>query len=102
MNDPRHPGPSSLSRRAFLGATGAGAVAAVSPRVLLAGSPAAAKDAAFNTANLVARATGYRYRLSHWMEQHEKTIAATDEAAWRAICKEPLPPSKTCSRNSPR
>jgi sugar phosphate isomerase/epimerase len=88
MNVPRNPAPSSLSRRAFLAATGAGAVAAVSPRVLLAGSPTAAKDPAFLTANLVARVTGYRYQLSQWMEQHKKTIAATDEAAWRAICKE--------------
>ncbi len=32
--------------------------------------------------------TGYRYQLSSWMDQHKKTIAATDEAAWRAICKE--------------
>jgi sugar phosphate isomerase/epimerase len=78
----------SLSRRAFLAATGAGAVAAVSPRVLLAGPPTPAKDPAFNTANLVARVTGYRYQLGQWMEQHKKTIAATDEAAWRAICKE--------------
>jgi L-ribulose-5-phosphate 3-epimerase len=36
----------------------------------------------------VARVTGYRYQLSQWMDQHKKTIAATDEAAWRAICKE--------------
>jgi sugar phosphate isomerase/epimerase len=80
--------PSALSRRAFLATASAGAVAAVSPRVLLAARPAPAKDPAFNTANLVARVTGYRYQLSHWMEQHEKTVAATDEAAWRAICKE--------------
>ncbi len=32
--------------------------------------------------------SGYRYQLSQWMDQHQKTIAATDEAAWRAICKE--------------
>jgi sugar phosphate isomerase/epimerase len=88
MDDPRKQTPSPLSRRAFLAATGAGAVAAVSPRVVLAASPTPARDPAFNTANLVARVTGYRYQLSQWMAQHEKTIAATDEAAWRAICKE--------------
>ncbi len=43
---------------------------------------------AFNTANLVARVSHYRFELSHWMEQHQKTVKATDEAAWRAICKE--------------
>ena len=76
-----------VSRRAFLAATGAGAAALAAPGRL---SPArrARKDVAFNTANLVARVTGYRYELSHWMDQHNKTIAATDEAAWRAICKE--------------
>jgi sugar phosphate isomerase/epimerase len=79
---------SSLTRRAFLAATGAGAAALAAPRSLLAAAPAAAKDPAFNTANLVARVTGYRYQLSQWMEQHAKTIAATDEGAWRSICKE--------------
>jgi L-ribulose-5-phosphate 3-epimerase len=80
--------PSSLTRRAFLAATGAGAAACAAPRGLLAGTPTSAKRVAFNTANLVARVTGYRYQLSQWMEQHQKTVAATDEAAWRAICKE--------------
>jgi L-ribulose-5-phosphate 3-epimerase len=80
--------PSSLTRRAFLAATGAGAAALAAPRSLLAGPPTPAKDPTFNTANLVARVTGYRYQLSQWMEQHKKTIAATDEAAWRTICKE--------------
>ena len=80
--------PSSLTRRAFLAATGGGATLALgAPRALLA-SPAPAKRVAFNTANLVARVSGYRYELSHWMDQHNRTIAATDEAAWRAICKE--------------
>jgi len=80
--------PSSLTRRAFLAATGGGATLALgAPRALLA-SPAPAKHVAFNTANLVARVSGYRYELSHWMDQHNQTIAATDEAAWRAICKE--------------
>jgi hypothetical protein len=42
---------------------------------------------AFNTANLVGRVSGYRYELSHWGEQHQKTVAATDERAWADICK---------------
>jgi sugar phosphate isomerase/epimerase len=77
-----------LSRRAFLAATGAGAAALAAPRALLAGAPTPSKHVAFNTANLVARVSGYRFQLSSWMDQHKKTIAATDEAAWRAICKE--------------
>jgi sugar phosphate isomerase/epimerase len=80
--------PSSLTRRAFLAATGAGAAAFAAPRSLLAGAPTPAKNPAFNTANLVARVTGYRYQLSQWMDQHKKTIATTDEVAWRAICQE--------------
>lgn len=43
---------------------------------------------AFVTANLVARVSGYRFELSNWGEQHKKTIAATDETAWRDICQE--------------
>jgi sugar phosphate isomerase/epimerase len=43
---------------------------------------------AFNTANLVARATGYRFRMKNWGEQHEKTVAATNEKEWGAICAE--------------
>lgn len=50
--------------------------------------PARKSRIAFNTANLVARVSNYRFELSHWMDQHQKTIAATDEAAWRAICRE--------------
>ena len=88
MIDRPSPLPHSLTRRGFLAATGAGAAALAAPRGLLAGAPTPAKHVAFNTANLVARVTGYRFELSHWMDQHNKTIAATDEAAWRAICKE--------------
>lgn len=43
---------------------------------------------AFNTANLVARVSGYRFELKRWGEQHQRTVAETDEAAWRAICQE--------------
>jgi sugar phosphate isomerase/epimerase len=41
---------------------------------------------AFNTANLVARVSNYRFELKNWGEQHRKTVAATDERAWEAIC----------------
>ncbi len=44
------------------------------------------KRIAFNSANLVGRVTGYRYELRNWGEQHQKTIAATDERAWDSIC----------------
>jgi L-ribulose-5-phosphate 3-epimerase len=80
--------PCSLTRRAFLAATGAGVTALAAPRRLLAGAPVPGRHAAFNTANLVGRVTGHRFRLSQWMDQHRKTIAATDEAAWRDICRE--------------
>jgi L-ribulose-5-phosphate 3-epimerase len=43
---------------------------------------------AFNTANLVARVSGYRFELKNWGEQHRKTVAATDERAWDSICRE--------------
>jgi sugar phosphate isomerase/epimerase len=43
---------------------------------------------AFNTANLVGRATGYRCQLAKWGEHHLKTVAATDEREWDALCKE--------------
>ncbi len=46
------------------------------------------KRIAFNTANLVARFTGYRYELKRWGDQHQLTVARTDEAAWSAICRE--------------
>lgn len=43
-------------------------------------------NVAFNTANLVARVSGYRFQLSRWGEQHARTARETDEAAWRSIC----------------
>lgn len=42
---------------------------------------------AFNTANIVSRVSVYRYELSRWGEQHQKTVAATDERAWDSICE---------------
>ena len=87
---PSRPSPPllSLTRRAFLAATGAGAAVLGARGRVLAGAPTPGKHPAFLTANFVARVSGYRYKLSQWMDQHQKTIAATDEAAWRAICKE--------------
>jgi len=78
--------PHNIPRRHFIGLTTLGAVTAGSFLTNLQ----AAKRApiAFNTANLVARVTGYRYQLKNWMDQHAKTAAATDAAAWRAICRE--------------
>ncbi|HPO12043.1 MAG TPA: sugar phosphate isomerase/epimerase family protein [Candidatus Hydrogenedentes bacterium] len=43
---------------------------------------------AFVTANLVAQVSGYRFELAQWGEQHKKTVAATNETAWRSICRE--------------
>ncbi len=81
-----------ITRRDFIRRTG------VSPLTFLAmragntfPSERVAADSsriAFNTANLVARVTNYRYELKNWMEQHKKTVAATDAAAWRAICRQ--------------
>jgi L-ribulose-5-phosphate 3-epimerase len=51
-------------------------------------SPGKQRPVAFNTANLVARVTNYRFELSHWGDQHQKTVAMTDAGAWRAICAE--------------
>ena len=77
---------STIGRREFIGAAaGAFASAAVIPHV--AGAPGAPR-VAFNTANLVARVTRYRFELRNWMDQHKKTVAATDAAAWREICRE--------------
>lgn len=43
---------------------------------------------AFNTANLVARVTGYQFKLNQWGVQATRTVEQTDEAAWRDICRE--------------
>ncbi len=87
----------ALDRRGFIRRSGLGAVAALTvPGAIVsavekarAGTTApAASRIAFNTANLVAQVSGWHYKLSGWMDQHQKTIAATDEAAWRGICKQ--------------
>lgn len=43
---------------------------------------------AFNTANLVARMTGYRFAMKEWGRQHEKTAASMNEHEWAGICRE--------------
>jgi sugar phosphate isomerase/epimerase len=43
---------------------------------------------AFNGANMVGRATGWRYELSKWGEQHQRTIAHTTEMEWERICRD--------------
>ncbi len=79
-----------LNRRHFLQAAGLGAAGLGLPLTGCVTSPghSAGKRTAFNTANLVARFSGYRFELSHWGDQHQKTVAMTDEAAWAAICNE--------------
>lgn len=43
---------------------------------------------AFNTANLVARVSDYKFQLSNWGAQADKTVEQTDEMAFRDICRE--------------
>ena len=81
-----------FDRRGFLRCSAAGALGLLvsapgctSPK---SGKERAASRIAFNTASLVARVSGYRFELSRWGEQHQKTVAATDEKAWRGICEE--------------
>jgi sugar phosphate isomerase/epimerase len=87
----RSPAPAHLhrnaTRREFLGLSAAGFAALAAGCAHHSGAKSRAKIA-FNTANLVARYTGYRFELKHWGEQHRITIAQTDEQAWAAICHE--------------
>ncbi|HUW59743.1 MAG TPA: sugar phosphate isomerase/epimerase family protein [Candidatus Bathyarchaeia archaeon] len=83
--------PKDFSRRRFLTTTvSSGAALTVVAQASRLQQVHAAADPriAFVTANLVARVSGYRFELAQWGEQHKKTIAATDEAAWRSICAE--------------
>ena len=79
-----------LPRRHFLhaAALGAAGLCLTQPGCRSTAFGTARKRIAFNTANLVARYTGYRFELKRWGEQHQKTIALTDEAAWAAICRD--------------
>ena len=80
----------TLNRRHFLGvaALGSAGLCLSQTGCATSGRSVATKRIAFNTANLVARVSGYRFELKNWGEQHQKTVAATDEAAWAAICRE--------------
>lgn len=85
--------PSDLSRRRFLACALTAAAAAGFPALRAAAAPvlpAAARQrrVAFNTANLVARFSNYRFELKQWNEQVKKTVASTDEKAWADICRE--------------
>ncbi|MHB1308249.1 MAG: sugar phosphate isomerase/epimerase family protein [Limisphaerales bacterium] len=75
------------SRRSFL-VQSSMALAALAAGCATSGGRRGLPPVAFNTANLVARFTGYRYELEHWGAQHQLTVARTDEAAWAAICRE--------------
>jgi sugar phosphate isomerase/epimerase len=79
-----------MSRRDFVQRTGLGVAVTLGHEGFYTpgGRAAGAPDIAFNTANLVARISGYRFELTNWMDQHMKTVDATDSAAWRAICRE--------------
>lgn len=80
----------SINRRQFLHATALSAAGLCLPPARCASPPSSPDKTpvAFNTANLVARFTNYRFELKHWGEQHLKTVAQTDEPAWAAICKD--------------
>ena len=81
----------ALSRRQFIGRTvlaGAGLVVGSAGCSQLKHQQSAANRISFVTANLVGQVSGYRFELAHWGDQHKKTVAATDAAAWRSICKE--------------
>jgi sugar phosphate isomerase/epimerase len=76
-----------VNRRTFLGVASAGA-AAVITGCQSSLSKAVRPPVAFNTANLVARETGYRFELKNWGAQHQLTVAKTDESAWASICEQ--------------
>ncbi len=43
---------------------------------------------AFNTANLVGRVTGYRFRLDEWGKQADATASSMNDSEWAAICSD--------------
>lgn len=77
----------AFSRRRFFGQTAA-ALAGLATGCHSLRPGGGKQRVAFNTANLVARYTNYRFELKHWGEQHQLTVARTDEKAWAAICAE--------------
>ena len=81
----------AVSRRQFLGRTvlaSAGLMAGALGCSPLKSRPGSSARVAFVTANLVARVSDYRFEMAHWGDQHKKTVAATDAAAWGVICRE--------------
>jgi sugar phosphate isomerase/epimerase len=81
----------AVSRRQFLRGSvlaGAGLIAGSTGCSPLKHQQSSSARVAFVTANLVAQVSGYRFELAHWGEQHKQTVAATDAAAWRSICRE--------------
>lgn len=90
-NNPLPPYGVAISRRDFLARTAlvtAGLMAGSLGCSPLKNQQGRSARIAFVTANLVARVSDYRFELAHWGEQHKKTIAATDAAAWQSICRE--------------
>lgn len=80
-----------MNRREFLHTAALGTAGVCLAQASCASSKGllpAKKRIAFNTANLVARFTNYHYELKNWGEQHQKTVAMTDAAAWEAICRD--------------
>jgi L-ribulose-5-phosphate 3-epimerase len=80
-----------IGRRTFIRRAAFATLAAAGAPSLASSSVIGARetpDVAFNTANLVARVTGYRFELRNWMDQHARTVAATDAREWQAICRE--------------
>jgi L-ribulose-5-phosphate 3-epimerase len=80
-----------IARRQFLGRTilaGAGLIVGSPGCARLSHQPSNSMKISFVTANLVAQVSGYRFELAHWGDQHKKTVAATDAAAWKSICRE--------------
>ena len=43
---------------------------------------------AFNTANLVGRVSGYRFKLAEWGRQADATASSMSDGGWAAICAE--------------
>ena len=81
----------AISRRRFFTTTvsaGAGLMAGSLGCSALKSRQGSSAPVTFITANLVGRVSGYRFELARWGEQHEQTVASTDAAAWRSICRE--------------
>ena len=81
----------NCSRRQFLATTvsaGAGLMAGSLGCSHLKSPAAGDARVAFVTANLVAQVSSYKFELAHWGDQHKKTMAVTDAAAWSSICRE--------------